>query len=90
MGVDEEPHQSTEQVKVGATTQGNIPYMTDDNLLGHFGGAIQNQVFIRPSTLILQDTQKSDCVGGVYDPFDILHLEGLVGLEALVDLLKAK
>lgn len=63
--------------------------MADDNLLSHFGGTIQYQIFIGPSTLILQNTQKSDGVGGVYDPFDI-HLEGLVRFEALVDLLKAQ
>lgn len=69
------PYQSTEQIEISPSAERHIPHVTDDNLLGHFRGTVQDYVFVGPATEILQDAHKRDGIGRVHDPLHVLHLE---------------
>lgn len=60
-------------------------------MLGHFRGAVQDDVLVIVAADLLQSVQELDGHADVGDALDQLHLEGLVaGPQALVDLLQAQ
>jgi len=60
-------------------------------LLGHFRGAVQNDVLVLEPADLLQRVQELDGHADIGDALDQLHLEGLVaGSQALVYLLEAQ
>lgn len=88
LGGGSNTYQTTQQIVVGTTAQSQITHMLDEYLLGHFRGAVQDDVLVLESADLLQRVQELDGHADIRDAFDQLHLEGLVaGPQALVYLL---
>lgn len=84
-------YQTAQQIVIGAPAQAQIANMLDEYLLGHFRGAVQDDVLVIVAANLLESVQELDGHADVGDALDQLHLEGLVaGLQALVDLLQAQ
>lgn len=74
---------------IGALPERNVPHVADDDVLGQFGAAVQDDVLPGPPVQLLDGPQELDGIADVCYSLHRFHVERFVaGPEALVDLLQ--